>query len=142
MFKRLVFNRQMQLRFLKFFIVGGLGYSIALASFNCFKLVLNPNIAFTASFLLSLVTHYSLNRFWALKSIRNDTCRQLLEYLATAAIGYIISFSSFKILNMELGLSLSWSQALSQPPATIVTFFILNFWVFKHSTEEKKLFKK
>jgi len=138
MIKRLLLNRQLQVRFLKFFSVGGAGYCVAMVSFNLFKRVFKPNLAFTSCFLLSLATHYSLNRFWALKSSRSDTGRQLLEYLSTAAISYAISFSTFKILSVKLSLSLSWSQALSQPPSTIFTFLILNFLVFKHTSEEKK----
>jgi len=138
MFKRLALNRQMQLRFLKFFIVGGTGYVVAMVSFNLFKWVLSPNRAFTGAFFVSLATHYCLNRFWALKSHRKDTLKQLLEYLATAALSYAISFSTFKFLNIACGFNLLWSQALSQPPATLFTFTILNFWVFKHAPHEPK----
>ena len=139
MFKRLVLNRQMQVRFLKFFTVGGMGYLVGMVSFNLLKWILTPNNAFTGCFLLSLATHYSLNRFWALKSHRKDTGRQLLEYLATAALSYGISFTTFKVLSSGYGLSLLWSQALSQPPATVFTFLILNFWVFKHTPHEKEV---
>jgi len=136
MFKSLLNNRQMHVRFVKFFIVGGTGYVVGFLSFNILKLVLSPNNAFSGCFLLSLAAHYSLNRFWALKSHRSDTLRQLIEYLAAAAVCYGISFSTFKFLNVSLGLNLMWSQALSQPPATLFTFFVLNFWVFKHKPTE------
>jgi putative flippase GtrA len=145
MIKRLLLNRQTQVRFIKFFTVGGTGYFVSILSFNLFKHFLVPNSAFNAAFFVSTTTHYSLNRFWALRSTRSDTLKQLLEYLATVALSYTISFTCFKLFRSGLGLSLGLSQAFSIPPSTVVTFFILNFWVFKHhdrSTESRDEEKK
>jgi len=138
MFKRIPMDRQTILRFIKFFIVGGTCYLVGVATFNLFKWLMAPNYAFSGSFLVSMATHYTLNRFWALKSHRTDNLRQLIEYLLTAAASYGISFSTFKILNLVYGFNLLWSQALSQPPATLVTFLVLNFWVFKHRPSENE----
>jgi len=132
MIKRLLLNRQTQVRFIKFFTVGGTGYLVSIISFNLLKHLLGPNIAFNIAYFVSTATHYSLNRFWALRSTRLDTLKQFLEYLGTAALSYGISFTCFKLLRSEIGISLGLSHAFSIPPATLVTFFILNFWVFRH----------
>lgn len=132
MIKRLLLNRQTQVRFIKFFTVGGTGYLVSIISFNLLKYLLGPNIAFNIAYFVSTATHYSLNRFWALRSTRLDTLKQFLEYLGTAALSYGISFTCFKLFRSEIGISLGLSQAFSIPPATLVTFFILNFWVFRH----------
>ncbi len=130
MLKRLLLDRQTQVRFIKFFVVGGTGYTVNVLSFTLIKGFLGPNWAFSAAFVISTTTHYSLNRFWALKSTRLDTGRQFLEYLGTVVISYLISLGSFSLFRTFLTLGLA--QALSIPPSTVVVFFILNFWVFKH----------
>ena len=131
MIKRLLLKRQMQVRFIKFIVVGGMGYGVSLLSFAIFKGLLTPNVAFTVAFILSTSTHYYLNRFWALKSTRSDTGKQFIEYLLTVVLSYSISLGCFKLFRSLVGLDLGLSQALSIPPATVVVFFILNFWVFR-----------
>ena len=131
MIKRLLLKRQMQVRFIKFIVVGGTGYCVSLLSFAIFKGLLTPNVAFTVAFILSTSTHYCLNRFWALKSTRSDTGKQFIEYLLTVVLSYSISLGCFKLFRSLVGLDLGLSQALSIPPATVVVFFILNFWVFR-----------
>ena len=130
--KRLLPSRQTQVRFLRFFTVGGVAFIVNIGSFALFKFMLRPNVAFTLAFILSVATHYSLNRFWALPSTRSDKIRQALEYLCTTCVSYFISFSAFKLFNSLLGVGLGWSQALSVPPATLFVFFVLNYWVFHH----------
>jgi putative flippase GtrA len=130
MFKRLLLDRQTQVRFIKFFAVGGTGYGVNVLSFNLVKAFFEPNIAFTIAFIISTSTHYCLNRFWALKSTRSDKWRQFIEYLGTVLLSYIISLGSFTLFKVYM--TLGFAQALSIPPSTMVVFFILNFWVFKH----------
>ena len=132
MIKRLLPQRQMQVRFIKFIAVGGTGYGVSLVSFAIFKGIFSANLAFTTAFVISTATHYCLNRFWALKSTRSDTLRQFCEYLLTVIVSYSISLGCFKLFRSYVGLDLGMSQALSIPPSTLVVFFILNFWVFKH----------
>jgi len=131
MFKRLLLEQQTQVRFIKFFVVGGTCYGVNVLFFNLSKLFLIPSLAFTIAFILSTGCHYTLNRFWALKSARSDFHIQAIQYLISVMLSYGISFSCFKIMSAKLGLGLTLSQALSIPPSTVVTFIILNFWVFK-----------
>ena len=136
MLKRLLLDRQTQVRFIKFFIVGGTAYVVNIGCFAIVKSFLLPNISFTAAFLVSTATHYCLNRFWALKSTRTDKWRQFIEYLGTVVVSYMISIACFTLFRAYMSLGLA--QALSIPPSTIVVFVILNFWVFKHYGEAQK----
>ena len=131
MIQRLLLNRQTQVRFIKFFTVGALGYIVNVGFFNALKGNASANGAFTIAFIISTCSHYTLNRFWALRSVRSDSLRQFIEYLMTVVLSYAISWACFKGFHAGLGLSLGAAQALSIPPSTIVTFFILNFRVFK-----------
>lgn len=131
MIKSIVPDRETQVRFLRFLGVGGLAAMVQLSSLALFKQGLNPNLAFTLSFVLSTATHYSLNRFWALPSERHDAVRQLGEYLATAALSYLINLSLFRLCLSVIGLSVMWSAAAALPPSTLVVFLLLNYRVFR-----------
>ena len=67
---------------------------------------LGTNVAFTLSFVCSTLTHYALNRFWALPSVRTDTWRQAREYLGTVAISWVTS-SWYSYSTRALG---AWSK--------------------------------
>jgi putative flippase GtrA len=120
-------------RFLRFFVVGGVGFIVQIGSLALLKSELRPSFAFSVAFALSVATHYSLNRFWALRSVRRDSARQLLEYLATVGVSYLINISVFKFCLHGLGLGVVESGVLAVPPSTLVVFLLLNYRVFRHA---------
>ena len=96
------------------------------------KRILSPNIAFSLSFLTATVTHYFLNRFWALPSYRRDNWRQLIEYIATAGFSYFLNLGLFILCRRMFDFGVMVSAILAVPPSTLVVFLILNYWVFSH----------
>jgi putative flippase GtrA len=135
MFKRILTHRETQVRFLRFMTVGGTTCLVQLASMKLFLHWLGTNPAFTLSFMGSTLTHYSLNRFWAMPSSRADTLRQFGEYLVTAALSFTINFSLFRLGLDVFGLDKLWSTAMAVPPSTVVVFLVLNYHVFRHSSK-------
>ncbi|HSY54775.1 MAG TPA: GtrA family protein [Opitutaceae bacterium] len=133
MLKRILTHRETQVRFLRFLVVGGTTYLVQVASMKLFLGWVGTNPAFTLSFVCGTLTHYSLNRFWAMPSMRGDTWRQMGEYLATAVLSYTINFSLFRLGLDVLGLSKFWSIAMAVPPSTLVVFLLLNYRVFRRS---------
>jgi putative flippase GtrA len=131
MFKRILTRRETQVRFFRFLAVGGTAYLVQMASMKLLLARLGTNLAFTLSFMGSTSTHYLLNRFWALPSMRADTLRQLGEYLATAALSFVINFSLFRLGLDVFGLDKLWSTAVAVPPSTLVVFLLLNYRVFR-----------
>jgi putative flippase GtrA len=127
-----VLNPKNRARFLRFIVVGGVGFVVQTGSMKLLKQVLPPRAAFTIAFALSVVSHYSFNRFWALASTRRDTGRQALEYLGTVGVSYLVSFLAFNFFLMILKAGPMWSTVLSVPPSTVVVFFLLNYRVFRH----------
>lgn len=125
-------NRQTQVRFFQFAVVGGLAAGVQFASLGLLKGWTPPRLAYTISYALSVATHYSLNRFWALRSHRRDTLRQFLEYLGTVAIGYAISFSCFNLFFGVCHIGIMGSTAFAIPPSTGIVFLLLNYRVFHH----------
>ena len=85
---KLISDRETQKRAARFLVVGGTSFAVQVAVMKVASdaVGLGANGAFTVSFGCSTLTHYLLNRFWALPSARVDTWRQAKEYLGTAAI--------------------------------------------------------
>jgi putative flippase GtrA len=133
MFKRILTRRETQVRFFRFLVVGGTAYLVQMASMKLLLGWLGTNPAFTLSFMCSTSTHYLLNRFWALPSMRADTLHQLGEYLVTAALSFVINFSLFRLCLDVFGLDKLSSTAVAVPPSTLVVFLLLNYRVFRRS---------
>jgi putative flippase GtrA len=136
MFKRMLPRRETQARFVRFLTVGGLAAGVQFASLALLKRHLGPSLSFTLSFVLSTSTHYLCNRFWALPSDRRDPARQFVEYLATAALSYLINISLFKLGLNLLGLGVMGSAILALPPSTLLVFLLLNYRVFRRGVRQ------
>ncbi len=119
-----------RIRLLRFLTVGGTAYAVQWTTMKLFAPHLAENLAFTLSFLCSSATHYTLNRFWALPSLRRDSWRQFGEYLMTVGLSWVINFAMYHLCR-GLGLGKLWSTAIAVPPSTLVVFLLLNFRVFK-----------
>jgi putative flippase GtrA len=132
MLQGLIQNQQFSGRFIRFFVVGGFSYIINVLTFWFLIHVLNTSAAFSIAFVVSVMVHYTLNRFWALPSKRSDLAKQLLEYLGTTVLSYVMSFTVFNLCHFLLGFTPLWSQVCAQPPSTLIVFLILNFRVFKN----------
>jgi len=122
-----------QRRAARFLVVGGTSFGVQVAVMTVASdgLGWGTNVAFTVSFVCSTLTHYLLNRFWALPSARVDTGRQAKEYLGTAAISWVINFAVFRLCLDGIGLGKVWATAVAVPPSTVVVFLLLNFRVFR-----------
>ena len=131
-------DRETQVRFWRFLIVGGSAYVVQVATIALFRLGMGADLAFTLSFLCSTSTHYCLNRFWALPSTRSDRSKQFLEYAATAGLSYLINFGVFKLCCKVFELNHILSTAIAVPPSTVVVFLILNYRVFRKKPAEKQ----
>lgn len=130
-FKAKLSDRQTQVRFARFLTVGATACVVQVLAMKLLLAWLSTNLAFTLSFVCSTTTHYCLNRFWALPSARNDSWRQLREYLGTVLISFVINLSVFHLCLDVFGLGKIWSTAVAVPPSTVVVFLLLNYRVFR-----------
>ena len=124
-------SRETQVRFFKSLTVGATAFLVQCAVLWVLKHLLAPMTAFTWAYGCSVATHYSLNRFWALRSSRRDSGRQLLEYAGVVAIGWLIQSTVFRFCLHTVGLSIMWSNFFAVPPSTVAVVLLLNFRVFK-----------
>jgi putative flippase GtrA len=136
---KLISDRETQVRFARFLIVGGTSFAVQVAVMKVASdaMGLSTNVAFTLSFVCSTLTHYLLNRFWALPSARVDTWRQAKEYLGTSAISWVINIAVFRLCLDVIGLGKIWATAVAVPPSTVVVFLLLNFRVFRAGGEKR-----
>ena len=131
MFKAKLTDRETQVRFARFLTVGATAYVVQVLAIKLFLQWFGTNVAFTLSFCCSTLTHYSLNRFWALPSVRHDTWRQAREYLGAAAISFVINLAVFHLCLDVFHLGKIWATAIAVPPSTVVVFLLLNYRVFR-----------
>lgn len=131
MFKAKLTDRETQVRFMRFLVVGGTAYGVQVLAIKLFLLWLGTNLAFTLSFACSTLTHYSLNRFWALPSPRRDTARQAREYLGAVVLSYVMNLSVFHLCVDGFGMGKVLATAVAVPPSTVVVFLLLNYRVFR-----------
>jgi putative flippase GtrA len=130
MFDSLLTDRETQLRLLRFLVVGGGSALVQVAVLRALKPMMSETLAFSISWAVSTTTHYFANRFWALPSTRDDTVRQLGEYLVAVALSYAINLAVFKLLRLQFNLSSTWAALWAVPPSTVVVFLLLNYRVF------------
>lgn len=129
-FDSLLTDRETQWRLLRFLAVGGGTALVQLAVLRALKARLGETWAFSISWVVSTLTHYVANRFWALPSTRGDTAQQAGEYLVAVALSYVINLGVFKLLRVKFKVSTTWATLGAIPPSTIVVFLILNYRVF------------
>jgi putative flippase GtrA len=136
MLKALLSSQEGRRRVARFLVVGGAAYGVQVATMKFFLLGAGTNVAFTLSFMCSTSTHYTLNRFWALPSLRTDTWRQAREYFGTAVLSWVINFALFRLCLDGFGLGKIWATAIAVPPSTLVVFLLLNYRVFRAKPAE------
>ena len=130
MFESLLTDRETQWRLVRFLVVGAGSALVQVAVLRALRTRAGETLAFSVSWVVSTLTHYFANRFWALPSGRHDTAQQLGEYLVAVALSYVINLGTFKLLRMQFKLSQTWATLWAIPPSTIVVFLFLNYRVF------------
>ena len=130
MFDSLLTDRETQWRLVRFLVVGGGSALVQVAVLRALRSRMGETIAFSLSWVVSTTTHYFANRFWALPSGRDDTVRQLGEYLIAVVLSYLINLAVFKLLRHRFHLSPTWAALWAVPPSTVVVFLLLNYRVF------------
>jgi putative flippase GtrA len=118
-------------RVLRFLVVGGGSAGVQFAVLALLRGAMGETLAFSLSWVVSTMTHYLANRFWALPSARTDSGRQLGEYLFAVGLSYVINLAAFKACTAWLGLGMMWAAFWAIPPSTVVVFLILNYRVFR-----------
>lgn len=119
--------------FLKVLRAGGTGAAAAAVNFTSlwiFVHLFGPRVSFSLAFLLALVAHFTLSKFWTFQDSSAAWGRQIWQYLLVASTSYLIQFAVFSSAMSFLGLSVFGANAAAILVGTIVGFLLMHSWVF------------
>jgi putative flippase GtrA len=101
---------------------------------------LSPSAAFTLAFVLALASHFALSKLFTFFDFSRRIGYQLPRYLLTAAVSYLIQFSIFHLTLRFVTPKIMIASAIAMPAGMLVSFSMLNLWVFAqprpHSTSD------
>ncbi|HJS29066.1 MAG TPA: GtrA family protein [Anaerolineales bacterium] len=93
-------------RFIRFVIVGGIGFVVDFGTFNLLNLVflVPPVPASVFSFIAAVTSNFIWNRYWTYPDSRSKRVRrQLAEFSLVSLSGLVIRTPVFAILESSLG---------------------------------------
>ena len=124
-------NWATQVRFWRFVIVGFTVMILQIGSFWLFEQWWSVSVAFVSAYVLAVLSHYSLNRFWALRSSRADVTRQGGEYLLVAMGSLVLNYLLFTFILKRFDLPPIGATLFASVTTSVVVFLVLNFRVFR-----------
>jgi putative flippase GtrA len=145
----IITNRRERERFIKFALVGTIGFGVDFLTFNLFRsgFGFSAEVSNVFSFTAAVISNFLLNRFWTFPDSRSKpVIGQLVQYAVVNVAGLIIRTVIFVLLKEPL-VSLVESLGLELPVegyvigenlalATVViivmfwNFFINRYWTY------------
>ena len=131
MLKGKLTDRATQVRFLRFIVSGVTVMFVQVGGMALLSRWWANTPAFVGSYAVAVAAHYSLNRFWALRSSRQDHARQAGEYALTVGGSFLTNYILFRVGVDDFHLTPVWATLVTNPPTTLVVFLVLNFRIFR-----------
>lgn len=133
--QRLGMNSKEVERFLKFAVVGTIGFIIDFGLLTILKEVfgLHTAIANTLSFCAAVVSNFTLNRYWTYPDSRSKKLSaQLGQFLAVSVVGLLLNDVIVILLEHPfqaiLDTTLSFLPLSGYIPAKVVATIVVLFW--------------
>ncbi len=124
-------------RFLKFAVVGTIGFIIDFGLLTLLKEVfgLHTAVANTISFCAAVVSNFTLNRYWTYPDSRSKRLRaQLGQFLIVSVVGLLLNDAIVILLEHPfqalLDTSLTSLPLSGYIPAKVVATIVVLFWNF------------
>ncbi|MEK6222007.1 MAG: GtrA family protein [Chloroflexota bacterium] len=89
----IIYNERERIRFLKFMVVGIIGFVVDFFSFNLFRtgLGFEANFSSILSFLVAVISNFYLNRYWTYPDSRTKNIKaQVMQFLGVSVVGLVI----------------------------------------------------
>ena len=124
-------------QFLRFGIVGGSTMLLNLGVFHLFfsTLEIDYRVALTMAYVLSIVMHYILSRFFTYKSTSVLTGYSMASYIILLLINYGIAFCATWLAKEVLGLMPHYGIILSACITVFISYFYMKYVVFSESVQ-------
>ncbi len=137
----LVKDKRERERFLKFAVVGIVGFIVDFSTFNLFRnlFLFSAEVASIFSFTVAVLSNFLFNRFWTYPDSRSKSIiGQLTQFLMVNIIGLLIRTVIFSLIvpriidffqNMDLSFFLS-PEILGENLALVIVVIVVMFWNF------------
>lgn len=137
----IISNPRERERFIKFAIVGTIGFGVDFLSFNLFRFGIgfSAEVSSVLSFSVAVVSNFLLNRYWTFPDSRSKPLvNQLLQYALVNVVGLIIRTVIFSLINeplvnlfAEMNFDLPFeANVLGENLALATVVIIVLFWNF------------
>ncbi len=137
----IISNARERTRFIRFAVVGAIGFGVDFLSFNIFRsgLGIPPEISSILSFLVAVISNFVWNRYWTYPDSRSKPIiGQLVQFVVVNIFGLGIRTGIFVLINPPLvrlfeSISISLplqSYVLGENLALAIVVVIVMFWNF------------
>ncbi len=137
----IISNARERTRFIRFAVVGAIGFGVDFLSFNIFRsgLDIPPEISSILSFLVAVISNFVWNRYWTYPDSRSKPIiGQLVQFVVVNIFGLGIRTGIFVLINPPLvrlfeSISISLplqSYILGENLALAIVVVIVMFWNF------------
>jgi putative flippase GtrA len=127
-----LFAETMSGQLLRYLIVGGCGYMLAMGCYWAGTAIgIPPYPAVTLVFLLNGVFNFALFRLWVFPRSGRAVCSELRRFAAVAVASLTVNYLAFALLYSGVGLPAVPAQAIAIVVATPVGFLANRWWSFQ-----------
>jgi putative flippase GtrA len=114
-------------------VVGG---TVAVVDFSTVWLlshILHPLVAVSIAYFVGVTCHFLLNKFWVFQCRRSDYVRQLMQYLTVVVASWATTIVVVHLCLSTFTANVLIAKLFAVPPATLVAFVLMQFFVFRKS---------
>lgn len=141
---RLGVNAKELERFLKFMVVGTIGFVVDFGTLNLLVLLANLNliVANTISFTLAVLSNFTWNRLWTYPDSRSKPIRsQLVQFFVVNVVGWGINTGVLALLtplffNLVGRLGYNIAKAIATIIVLFWNFFVNRYWTYSNIDKE------
>jgi len=126
-----VLNQERVHRFARFCLVGG---TVAVVDFGTLWLLshlLQPLAAISIAYFVGVTCHFLLNKFWVFRCRRSDYLRQLMQYFTVVLSSWLTTVVTVQLCLSTFTHNILIAKLFAVPPATLVAFVLMQFFVFR-----------
>jgi putative flippase GtrA len=91
---------------------------------------LPPLMAVSIAYLTAVSCHFLLNKMWVFRCSRTDYAKQVAQYALGVAACWLTTLGIVRISLSTITENILLAKLIAVPPATLVGFLMLRFFVF------------
>jgi putative flippase GtrA len=88
-------------------------------------------LAVSIAYVVAVTVHFCLNRWWVFAAAQDPPARQLARYVPTVAACWACTVGIVWLSLRTLSPNVFLAKALAIPPATLLGFLLMRFFVFR-----------